>query len=58
MLLGEALDFDLDQRIVKLHGFELPYDYLVVAAGASHAYFGHNESEPSANWSVWAWKCA
>jgi NADH:ubiquinone reductase (H+-translocating) len=48
VLLGEALDFDLDQRIVKLHGFELPYDYLVVAAGASHAYFGHDEWEPLA----------
>ncbi len=25
-----------------------PYDYLVVAAGASHAYFGHDEWEPLA----------
>ncbi len=45
VLLGEVFDFDLQQRIVKLHGFELPYDYLVVAAGASHAYFGHDEWE-------------
>ena len=35
-------------RIVKLHGFELSYDYLVVAAGATHAYFGHDEWEPFA----------
>ena len=27
---------------------ELPYDYLIVAAGASHAYFGHDEWEPFA----------
>ena len=26
----------------------LPYDYLVVAAGATHAYFGHDEWEPLA----------
>ena len=48
VLLGEVLGFDLERRIVKLHGFELPYDYLVVAAGASHAYFGHDEWEPLA----------
>src|SRR5271165_5864052 len=44
----EVLGFDLKQRIVKVHGFELPYDYLVVAAGATHAYFGHDEWEPLA----------
>jgi NADH dehydrogenase len=43
VLLGEVIGFDLEQRKVKLHGFELPYDYLVVAAGASHAYFGHDD---------------
>src|SRR5271166_3502587 len=48
VLLGEVLGFDVEQRIVKLHGFELPYDYLVVAAGASHAYFGHDEWAPLA----------
>ena len=31
-----------------MHGFELPYDYLIVAAGATHAYFGHDEWEPLA----------
>jgi NADH:quinone reductase (non-electrogenic) len=45
VLLGEVENFDLEHRIVQLHGFELPYDYLVVAAGASHAYFGHDEWE-------------
>src|SRR5271157_4581208 len=48
VLLGEVLDFDLERRIVKIHGFELPYDYLVVAAGATHAYFGHDDWEPLA----------
>ena len=48
VLLGEVLDFNLENRIVELHGYDLPYDYLIVAAGASHAYFGHDEWEPLA----------
>ena len=48
VLLGEVLGFDLERRTVKVHGFELPYDYLVVAAGATHAYFGHDDWEPLA----------
>ncbi len=48
VLLGEALGFDLERRTVKLQDFELPYDYLVVAAGATHTYFGHDEWEPLA----------
>jgi NADH dehydrogenase FAD-containing subunit len=48
VLLGEVQDFDLEQRRVKLPDLEVPYDYLIVAAGASHAYFGHDEWEPFA----------
>ena len=48
IVLGEVQDFDLDRRVVKLAGRELTYDYLIVAAGASHAYFGHDEWEPLA----------
>src|SRR5271166_2481764 len=48
VLLGEVFGFDLERRIVKLHNFELPYDYLIVAAGATHAYFGHDQWEPLA----------
>jgi len=48
VLLGDVLGFDLERRIVKLHGFELPYDYLVIAAGVTHAYFGHDDWEPFA----------
>src|SRR6476469_6182039 len=47
-LLEEVEDFDLDRRIVKTSEQELPYDYLVLAAGASHAYFGHDDWEPYA----------
>jgi NADH dehydrogenase len=48
VLLGEVQDFNLEQRRVKLPDLEVPYDYLIVAAGASHAYFGHDEWEPFA----------
>jgi NADH dehydrogenase len=48
VLLGEVQDFDLERRVVKLPDDEIPYDYLVVAAGASHAYFGHDNWEPFA----------
>ncbi len=48
VLLGEAVDFDLQRRIVKLVDLEIPYEYLIVAAGAGHSYFGHDEWEPLA----------
>jgi NADH dehydrogenase len=48
VLLGEVQDLDRGRRVVKLEDRELPYDYLIVAAGASHAYFGHDEWEPLA----------
>ncbi|HXM76968.1 MAG TPA: NAD(P)/FAD-dependent oxidoreductase, partial [Thermoanaerobaculia bacterium] len=40
--------FDLDRRTVKTSDFDIPYDYLIVAAGATHSYFGHDEWEPYA----------
>jgi NADH:ubiquinone reductase (H+-translocating) len=48
VLMTEVQDFDLTRRVVKLPDGEIPYDYLIVAAGASHAYFGHDEWEPFA----------
>lgn len=45
VLLDEALDVDLAQRRVVLAHGELDYDALVVATGAAHAYFGHDEWE-------------
>ena len=45
VLLEEVVGFDLDRRLVKTSEQELPYNYLVVAAGASHAYFGHDDWE-------------
>jgi NADH:quinone reductase (non-electrogenic) len=43
VLLGEVIGFDLSQKLVRLADLEIPYDYLVVAAGARHSYFGHDE---------------
>ena len=46
--LAEVTGFDLDRRIVQASIFgiqthEIPYDSLIVAAGVSQSYFGHNE---------------
>jgi len=48
VLMSEVRDFDLSHRVVKLEDGEVEYDYLIVAAGASHAYFGHDDWEPFA----------
>jgi NADH dehydrogenase len=46
VLLGEAARVDVARRCVELtDGASLDYDYLIVATGASHAYFGHPEWE-------------
>jgi NADH dehydrogenase len=45
VILGEVTGFDLQRRIVRVDEIELGYDFLVVAAGATHAYFGHPEWE-------------
>jgi NADH dehydrogenase len=40
-------EIDLERRVVRIDDQrrEVPYDYLIVAAGARHAYFGHPEWE-------------
>jgi NADH dehydrogenase len=48
VLLGEVTGFDVAGRRVLLNGDSLPYDTLIVAAGARHSYFGHAEWEPLA----------
>jgi NADH dehydrogenase len=48
VLLGEVTGFDLEKRRVRTHNFEVAYDYLVLAAGARHSYFGHPEWSPLA----------
>jgi NADH:ubiquinone reductase (H+-translocating) len=48
VLMAEVTGFDLNRRTVKTAETEIPYDYLIVAAGAGHSYFGHDEWEPYA----------
>jgi NADH:ubiquinone reductase (H+-translocating) len=48
VLMAEVTGFDLERRVVRTPDAEIPYDYLILAAGASHSYFGHDEWEPFA----------
>lgn len=43
VVLAEARSIDADARRVILDQGELSYDYLLVATGATHSYFGHEE---------------
>ena len=50
VILGEVTGVNKDQRRVFVNsadreGVPLPYDYLVLATGVRHSYFGHNEFE-------------
>lgn len=45
VLMSEVSGFDLANRAVNTPDGNVPYDYLVVAAGAGHSYFGHQEWE-------------
>src|ERR1700676_5506912 len=48
VLLEEVVDFNLEQRKVITKEQVLDYDFLIIASGATHAYFGHEEWEPLA----------
>lgn len=49
VLLGEAVAVDAAARQLKLaDGSALSYDALIIASGATHAYFGHDEWQPTA----------
>ncbi len=49
VLLGEVTGFDLEGRGVTLEdGTSEPFDFLIVATGSSHHYFGHPEWAPFA----------
>ena len=45
VFLAEARAVDVTRKAVLLTDGEIPYDYLIVAAGARHSYFGHPEWE-------------
>jgi NADH dehydrogenase len=45
VLMSEVTGFDVERRRVLTADAEIPYDYLIVAAGAGHSYFGHDDWE-------------
>jgi NADH dehydrogenase len=50
VLMAEVDSIDVANGVVRadLGAVILPYDYLIIASGARHAYFGHDEWEPLA----------
>ncbi len=48
VLLAEVTGVDTEGQEIVLGGQRVPYDYLVLATGASHSYFGRDEWAPYA----------
>ena len=48
VLMAEVTGVDREKRLVHTDGGNFPYDYLVLATGATHAYFGHDAWAPFA----------
>jgi len=48
VLMGEVTGVDAARRVVMLGDGPLAYDWLVLATGATHGYFGHDEWEAHA----------
>jgi NADH:quinone reductase (non-electrogenic) len=43
VLMEEASGVDTEKKVLRCAFGDVPYDYLVIATGAMHAYFGHDE---------------
>ncbi len=43
VLMAEVRAIDPSKRLVHTDSIDIPYDYLVLATGATHSYFGHDE---------------
>jgi NADH dehydrogenase len=43
VVLDELIGVDLDSRLAHFCDHSIPYDYLVLANGATHSYFGNDE---------------
>src|SRR5580765_3096341 len=43
VLMEEVRAIDTASRLVLTDGANVPYDYLIIATGATHSYFGHEE---------------
>ncbi len=48
VLLAEVRRVDVARRVLMLDHGEMSYDFLILATGATHAYFGHDEWEVAA----------
>ena len=50
VLMAEVREIDPQRKVLRVDDElrEIPFDYLIVATGSRHAYFGHNEWEPYA----------
>jgi len=53
VLMGEVVGVEKEKKLVFASSADrervpLPYDYLILATGATHSYFGHNDFEPYA----------
>ncbi|HYH11978.1 MAG TPA: FAD-dependent oxidoreductase, partial [Thermomicrobiales bacterium] len=49
VLLGDVVDIDVDERQLRLDdGSRVEYDYLILAVGATHSYFGNDQWAPLA----------
>ena len=45
VILAEVESVDVDAKKVKTVDLDIDYDYLILATGARHSYFGHDEWE-------------
>ncbi len=43
VLMEEVRDVDPERKCVQTQFGEIPYDYLVIATGSTHSYFGHDD---------------
>jgi NADH dehydrogenase len=49
VLMDEVVGIDAAAKSIHLHSSaNLPYDYLILATGSTHSYFGHDDWEPYA----------
>ncbi len=45
VLLGEVTSVDKENKTIQFNGSTIEFDYLIVATGSRHSYFGKNEWE-------------
>jgi len=47
VLMGEAQAvLPAEKKVLSENGSRIPYDYLIVATGTTHSYFGHDDWAP------------